>query len=151
MTSGEALPGKVARLHRDDWLGNACVMHLARLSLMLADHHYSGLGVDGEGRPVAARLSYLQQDQTLFANTWRDRHGKTQFKQSLLEHLLGVAGDAGLIAPWGTFDLLALLQERAEAQDRPLADIARTFSAVAVPPSDQGWRWHPWLGITPRR
>lgn len=81
-----------------DWLGNAYVMHLARLSLMLADHHYSSLGVDGEGRPVSARLPFVRADQTLFANTWRDRHGHTHLKQSLLEHLLGVASGAGLIA-----------------------------------------------------
>lgn len=87
------------REHRGDgWLDNAYVMHLARLSLMLADHHYSSLGVDGEGRPVAARLPFVQQDQALFANTLRDRHGHSRPKQSLLEHLLGVAHDAGLIA-----------------------------------------------------
>lgn len=82
----------------DNWLDNAYVMHLARLSLMLADHHYSSLGVDGEGRPVTARKPFVQQGQTLFANTWRDRHGRTQPKQSLLEHLLGVGHSAGSIA-----------------------------------------------------
>lgn len=82
----------------DDWLDNAYVMHLARLSLMLADHHYSSLGVDGGGDPVAARKPFVQSEQALFANTWRDRHGRTHPKQSLLEHLLGVAGDAGVIA-----------------------------------------------------
>jgi CRISPR-associated endonuclease/helicase Cas3 len=81
-----------------DWLDNAYVMHLARLCLMLADHHYSSLGVDGEGRPVPARLPYWQPAQALAANTWRDRHGRVHAKQSLLEHLLGVAADAGLIA-----------------------------------------------------
>ncbi len=80
------------------WLDNVYVMHLARLSLMLADHHYSSLGVDDEGHPVAARLPFVQQDQVLFANTWRDRYGRAHAKQSLLEHLLGVTGDAGLIA-----------------------------------------------------
>ncbi|WP_440225106.1 type I-F CRISPR-associated helicase Cas3f [Dokdonella sp. MW10] len=83
---------------RDDWLDNAYVMHLARLCLMLADHHYSSLGVDREGRPVQARLSFLQDGQTLFANTGKDALGRTLPKQSLLEHLLGVGHDAGLIA-----------------------------------------------------
>lgn len=82
----------------DNWLDNVYVMHLARLSLMLADHHYSSLGVDGEGRPVAARLPFVRADQALFANTWRDRHDRTHPKQTLLEHLLGVASDTGLIA-----------------------------------------------------
>ena len=71
-----------------DWLGNPYVMHLARLSLMLADHYYSGLSkasaqrVRGGGRT------------SLYANT--DRDGS--LKQPLDEHLLGVARDAGLIA-----------------------------------------------------
>ena len=62
-------------------------MHLARLSLMLADHHYSSLPrdsalrVQGDGRT------------RLFANT--DRDGS--LKQPLDEHLLGVAREAGLI------------------------------------------------------
>lgn len=70
-----------------DWLGNAYAMHLARMSLMLADHHYSSL-------PRASPLR-VQGDgkTTLFANT--DRDGP---KQRLDEHLLGVARDAGLIA-----------------------------------------------------
>ncbi|HWP20660.1 MAG TPA: type I-F CRISPR-associated helicase Cas3f [Burkholderiaceae bacterium] len=84
--------------HSGDWLGNVWALHLARLSLMLADHHYSGLGLDGEGLPVAARRPFLQADQTLFANTHRDRHGKPHLKQSLLEHLLGVAHDASQLA-----------------------------------------------------
>ncbi|HRF53725.1 MAG TPA: type I-F CRISPR-associated helicase Cas3f, partial [Aquimonas sp.] len=84
--------------HTESWLDNAYVMHLARLSLMLADHHYSSLGVDSSERPVEARRRFIQQDQTLFANTWRDRHGRTRHKQSLLEHLLGVGHDAGLIS-----------------------------------------------------
>lgn len=70
------------------WLENPYVMHLARLSLMLADHHYSGLAatsslrVQGDG---ATRL---------YANT--DRDGS--LKQPLDEHLLGVARDTGLVA-----------------------------------------------------
>ncbi|MCF7223563.1 type I-F CRISPR-associated helicase Cas3f [Marilutibacter chinensis] len=81
-----------------EWLDNTYVMHLARLSLMLADHHYSSLGVDGQGCPVPARRPFVQKEQTLFANTWRDRHDRTHLKQSLLEHLLGVTRDAGLVA-----------------------------------------------------
>lgn len=69
------------------WLDNPYVMHLARLSLMLADHYYSSLPkesperVEGDGRTK------------LYANT--DTDGS--FKQPLDEHLLGVARDASLI------------------------------------------------------
>lgn len=74
--------------HDDHWLDNPYVMHLARLSLMLADHHYSSLPKDSVDR--------VQGDgrTSLYANT--DRDGS--LKQPLDEHLLGVARDAGLIA-----------------------------------------------------
>jgi len=81
-----------------DWLGNPYVMHLARLALMLADHHYSSLGVDGDGKPVAERRRFVQADQTIFANTTKHAGRKTVLNQSLLEHLLGVGHTASLIA-----------------------------------------------------
>ncbi|MFC4728982.1 type I-F CRISPR-associated helicase Cas3f [Coralloluteibacterium thermophilus] len=71
-----------------NWLDNPYVMHLARLSLMLADHHYSGLPKDS---PLRVRGD---GNTRLYANTDRDGH----LKQPLDEHLLGVARDAGLIA-----------------------------------------------------
>lgn len=87
------------RAKRDgDWLGNPYVMHLARLALMLADHHYSGLKVDAAGNPAAERTRFVQRDQTVFANTRKDKHGNTQLNQSLLEHLLGVGHTASLVA-----------------------------------------------------
>lgn len=65
----------------DSWLNNAYVMHLARLSLMLSDHHYSSLTkscdrVRGEA------------DYPLYANTERK---SGELCQRLDEHLLGVA------------------------------------------------------------
>jgi CRISPR-associated endonuclease/helicase Cas3 len=87
--------------HRDtraDFLGNPYVMHLARLSLMLADHDYSRLGVDDHNRPVTARMGFLQVGQALSANTRKERTGKSVANQSLLEHLLGVGHSAGLVA-----------------------------------------------------
>ncbi len=81
-----------------DWLGNPYVMHLARLALMLADHHYSSLGADGDGKPVAERARFVQPDQDVFANTRKDQHGKQVPSQSLLEHLLGVGHTASLVA-----------------------------------------------------
>ena len=66
------------------YLDNPYVMHLSRLCLMLADHHFSSL---------PKRTNTTFQDQ-LYANT--DSDG--QLKQTLNEHLLGVASDAGMIA-----------------------------------------------------
>lgn len=71
-----------------DWLGNSYVMHLARLSLMLSDHHYSSLAPDSPHRVRG------DGHTRLYANT--DRDGR--LKQPLDEHLLGVAHGAGLIA-----------------------------------------------------
>lgn len=83
------------RQRRDsDWLGNPYVMHLARLCLMLADHHYSSLGADKHDKPVTERQRFVQSDQAVFANTLRP----AVMNQSLLEHLLGVGHSASLIA-----------------------------------------------------
>lgn len=88
------------RAQRDgDWLGNPYVMHLARLALMLADHHYSSLRVDEKtNQPVAERARFVQKNQHVFANTRKDRQGRTALNQSLLEHLLGVGYTASLVA-----------------------------------------------------
>ena len=72
---------------KGDWLNNPYVMHLARLSLMLADHHYSGLA------PGAPERVQGDAPARLFANT----HSDGSLKQPLDEHLLGVARDAGAI------------------------------------------------------
>lgn len=64
-----------------DWLDNPYVMHLARMSLMLGDHHYSSL-------PPESSQRVRGDDQGLvFANN----HSDGQLKQPLDEHLLGVA------------------------------------------------------------
>lgn len=65
-----------------DWLGNPYVMHVSRLCLMLADHHYSSLQGDAEGR-VKVPAGY-----PLHANT---KGGAGDYNQTLDEHLLGVA------------------------------------------------------------
>lgn len=63
------------------WLKNPWVLHLARLSLMLADHHYSSL-------TAPEQRVRGEKEYPLFANTIR----KTgQLCQPLDEHLLGVA------------------------------------------------------------
>ena len=89
----------------NDWLGNPYVMHLARLCLMLADHHYSSLPADSSQR--------VQGDggTCLYANTGPGG----QPKQALDEHLLGVARGAGLIAhalPGFERELPALAQHK---------------------------------------
>lgn len=72
---------------KGDWLNNPYVMHLARMSLMLADHHYSALPPDSPERVKG------DGNTTLFANT----HSDGKLKQPLDEHLLGVAKLAGSI------------------------------------------------------
>ncbi|WP_025042087.1 type I-F CRISPR-associated helicase Cas3f [Nitrosospira briensis] len=69
-----AKPGK------GSWLRNPYVMHISRLSLMLADHHYSSLKGKDPGR-VEVPKGY-----PLYANT-----DNGDFNQTLDEHLLGVA------------------------------------------------------------
>lgn len=64
------------------------VMHLARLALMLADHHYSSL--TGTGRLPGAWTTELYANTTVL-------NGKRQLCQPLEEHLLGVTRAAGEI------------------------------------------------------
>ena len=62
------------------WLDNPYVMHLSRLCLMLADHHYSSLTDKSQRLSVPAGC-------LLYANTQRS---SGQLCQPLDEHLLGV-------------------------------------------------------------
>lgn len=64
------------------WLANPYVMHVSRLCLMLADHHYSSLQGGASGRVKG------EENYPLYANTERET-GK--LNQTLDEHLLGVA------------------------------------------------------------
>ena len=76
-----AKPGK------SEWLGNPYVMHVSRLCLMLADHHYSSLQDDNDPARVKVPKGY-----PLYANTKSNFGG---FNQTLDEHLLGVARHSG--------------------------------------------------------
>jgi CRISPR-associated endonuclease/helicase Cas3 len=80
---------------KGDWLQNPYVMHLARLALMLADHHYSSLP------PVSQKQEKETKQQDgeikLFANTDGKGYGEPHLKQPLDEHLLGVARDVAAI------------------------------------------------------
>lgn len=71
-----------AKPDKGDWLSNPYVMHLSRLSLMLADHHYSSLTGKNPGR-IKVPKGY-----PLYANT---NGGFGDFNQTLDEHLIGVA------------------------------------------------------------
>ena len=74
-----------ARPGKGDWITNPYVMHVARLALMLADHHYSGLTDPYDPRRArvadAARLK-------LHANTCV-LQGRQVLNQTLVEHLVG--------------------------------------------------------------
>lgn len=79
------LVGRPDRGPQHRWLANPYVMHLSRLSLMLADHHYSSL----EG-PQRDRID-VPKGYPLYANTRRDG----SMNQTLDEHLIGVARVGG--------------------------------------------------------
>ncbi|MDR1063173.1 MAG: type I-F CRISPR-associated helicase Cas3f [Azoarcus sp.] len=77
--------GELRALHerngKGQWLDNPYAMHLARLALMLADHHYSA-------QPKATKPGH--GNEKLFANT-DGSYGKEHLKQPLDGHLLGVS------------------------------------------------------------
>ena len=91
-------PGQSMVLH------DPFAMHLARLCLMLADHHYSSLTDE------AQRTPYRNAAYPLYANTRRNDYQKNSFlrlldkgkspifNQTLDEHLLGVQAHATLVA-----------------------------------------------------
>lgn len=87
------------------WPADPFVAHVARLCLMLADHHYSSLGLQKPAQansswcdqPVPERTTYLQPGAKLYANTTRNAAGETVRNQTLDEHLLGVQAHACFI------------------------------------------------------
>ena len=81
-----ALCARPDRLPPFSWLENPYVMHLSRLCLMLADHHYSSL-TDKKKR-VSVPTGYPS-----YANT--EGAGRRSLCQTLDEHLLGVARHSG--------------------------------------------------------
>ncbi|WP_250500174.1 type I-F CRISPR-associated helicase Cas3f [Caballeronia sp. GAWG1-5s-s] len=76
-------------------LDDPFMMHVSRLCLMLADHHYSSIEDEARRKP------YLNPDYPLYANTRRqtnsDQLPRLAFNQTLDEHLLGVQAHASLI------------------------------------------------------
>ena len=72
----------VAQPGQGDWLANPYLMHVSRMCLMLADHHYSSLDATD---PTRAKVAPWGQ---LYANTDRKTGA---LLQPLNEHLIGVA------------------------------------------------------------
>lgn len=70
---------------KKDWITNPHVLHYSRLSLMLADHYYSGEG---------SKPQYGDKKFPLYANTDRETGN---LKQRLDEHLVGVEVNASRI------------------------------------------------------
>ena len=87
------------------WPADPFAAHVARLCLMLADHHYSSHGLQKPSQPdsplrdkeVPERVAYLQPTAKLFANTTSNAAGKNVLNQTLDEHLLGVQAHATVI------------------------------------------------------
>ncbi|GHU28917.1 type I-F CRISPR-associated helicase Cas3 [Betaproteobacteria bacterium] len=77
-------------------------------------------------------------------------HGQPDLYTKIESYLEPVDLDALLgarISPWEQNDLLALLEEQAEAQDLSLRACAQRFTTVRVYASKNGWRYHPVLGF----
>lgn len=85
-SDARALLGILSSGAHADPFGDRFVMHVSRLCLMLADHHYSRV-IDQD-----ARAPYLNRAYPIFANT-----RKGVLNQTLDEHLLGVSAHSKLI------------------------------------------------------
>ena len=84
------------------WPADPFMAHVSRLCLMLADHHYSSLGLQKtdtpkRDQPVPERATHLQPDAKLYANTTPNSAGRIVRNQTLDEHLLGVQAHASII------------------------------------------------------
>lgn len=89
----QAMLARLPETHQRPWIDDPHLMHLARLCLIWADHHYSALA------PNSTQRVSGQKDYPLWANTHRDYGtGKVSEKQWLDEHLLGVAKRASAYA-----------------------------------------------------
>lgn len=85
----QRLLDRLPHMYSGGWLNDPYVMHLSRLGLMLADHHYSSLTRKADR--VTGEAGY-----PLGANTLRGAE-PMQINQPLDEHLLGVERHANLV------------------------------------------------------
>lgn len=74
------------QLSKKDWLSDGYSLHLARLSLILADHHYSRLPANSE--PGDPDFPLYANTDSKYINADTNLH---PLKQRLDEHLIGVA------------------------------------------------------------
>ncbi|MGB0734179.1 MAG: type I-F CRISPR-associated helicase Cas3, partial [Pontibacterium sp.] len=83
-----------------DWLNQPFTLHLARLSLMLGDHYYSGQNRVGQKTAWHDKKWGNTQKNTVYANTWRERGSKHngKYNQTLDDHLIGVYRNSHQIA-----------------------------------------------------
>jgi len=72
----------------ENQLENPYALHLARMVLMLADHHYSSLSLHESN---AIQGDY---DHALYANSTKNEQGERVTKQKLDQHLIGVGEHA---------------------------------------------------------
>ncbi|MFP8967660.1 type I-F CRISPR-associated helicase Cas3f [Pokkaliibacter sp. CJK22405] len=87
----------------EQWLNSPYIMHLSRLTLMLADHYYSSLSSVKPSPHAPADQGFIkhpqrvsgEKDYPLFANTLR---ATGAMNQPLDEHLLGVCAHASLVS-----------------------------------------------------
>lgn len=89
----QRLLGYTGKEQASEVMNNPFVLHLSRLCLMLADHHYSRLELASDGKPAAGRVT-VKNASPLLANT---RNGG-KANQTLDEHLLGVAQHGAEVA-----------------------------------------------------
>ncbi|TDR06737.1 type I-F CRISPR-associated helicase Cas3f [Marinomonas communis] len=77
---------------KTEWLFDPFTLHLSRLSLMLADHYYSGQNRVGKKSAWHDPAWGKAQKDIVFANTWRERGSadKGKYNQTLDDHLIGV-------------------------------------------------------------
>ncbi|WP_338115181.1 type I-F CRISPR-associated helicase Cas3f [Thiocapsa imhoffii] len=83
-----------------------------------------------------------------------DRRGENLYvpvDRSQCEHLPDTVIQGDRIEPWGITDYLAALSALASELDVPLATCAERFGTATVPPNDNGWRYHPVLGLAKKR
>lgn len=84
-----ALKNPIFSAKSSDWLGQSFVAHIARMSLMLADHYYSSLPIE------KCKTAWRDINYQPIANTDKTASsGKSSAKQQLDEHNIGVASNA---------------------------------------------------------
>lgn len=111
---------------------------------------------EDSGRDTELLFLPDEDEETLVAHEIFEeaRRGKAAIHtsaESRLEYLQLESEFGPRIEPWGEADLLEQLRIQAEEQDKPLRWCAERYTAVTVPKSEQGWRYHPVLGLAKKK